>query len=163
MAVSDDPEVLEAIKKLGEHFQTNVNNRYMRDILVRLDVSDSDWRSIERLTSPRQIDDVQGYRLEQLYDGIIALAHFIYTARREAVPAIGNFIPHGASPIVKMAIKTFPANLSSLSEMTYDLYKRARGQDKEASGRERPGQARPGGPMQRRFEELSRVEHYLGK
>jgi len=100
MAAIEDPEILEATKKLAEHFQTNVNNPYVRDILVQLDVSDSDWRSIDRLTSPRQIDDIQGYGLEQLYDGIIALAHFIYAARREAVPAIGNFIPHGASPIV---------------------------------------------------------------
>jgi hypothetical protein len=158
MTAIDDPEVLEAIKRLGEHFQTNANNRYMRDILVRLDVSDSDWRSIERLTSPRQIDSVQGYGIEQLYDGIIALAHFVYSAQREVVPAIGNFIPHGASPIVKMAIKNFPANLSSLSEMTYDLHKRVRGQDKGV-----PGQERPGGLTQRRFEELNRVEHYLGK
>jgi len=59
---------------------------------------------------------------------------------------------------VKMAIKNFPANLSSLSQMVYDLYKRVRGQDKEA-----PGQERPGGLTQRRFEELNRVEHYLGK
>ncbi len=153
MAAIEDPDVLEAIKRLGEHFQTNVNNRYMRDILVQLEVSDSDWRLIERLTSPRQIDEVQGYGLEQLYDGIIALAHFIYTARREAVPVIGNLIHHGASPIVKMAIKNFPANLSSLSQMVYDLYKRVRGQDKESSG----------GPMPRRFEELNRAEHYLGK
>lgn len=155
MAAIKDPEVLEAIKKLGEHFQTNVNNRYMRDIFVQLDVSDSDWRLIERLTSPRQIDDVQGYGLEQLYDGIIALAHFIYAARREAVPSIGNLIHHGTSPIEKMAIKNFPANLSSLSQMVYDLYKRVRGQDKEA-----PGVDAPGG---RYFEELSRMEHYLGK
>lgn len=158
MAAIDDPEVLKAIKRLAEHFHTNVNNPYVRDILVQLDVSDSDWRLIERLTSPRQIDDVQGYGLEQLYDGIIALAHFVYTARSEAVPAIGNSITRGASPIVKMAIKNLPANLSSLAEMVYDLYKRVRGQEKEA-----PGQERPEGPMQRHFEELNRVEHYLGK
>jgi CO dehydrogenase/acetyl-CoA synthase epsilon subunit len=150
MAAIEDPEVLEAIKKLGEHFQTNVNNRYMHDVFVQLDVSDSDWRLIERLTSPRQIDDVQGYGVEQLYDGIISLAHFIYAARREAVPAISNFIHHGTSPIEKMAIKNFPSNLSSLSQMVYDLYKKVRGQANDA-------------PRGRHFEELSRVEHYLGK
>ena len=155
MAAIEDPDVLEAIKRLGEHFQTNVNNRYMRDILVQLEVSDSDWRLIERLTSPRQMDEVQGYGLEQMYDGIIAFAHFIYAARREAVPAISNFIHHGASPIAKMAITNFPANLSTLSQMVYDLYKRVRGGDNESLGVDGLGG--------RRFEELNRVEHYLGK
>jgi hypothetical protein len=150
MAVIDDPETLEAVKRLAEHFQANVNNQHLRDILIQLDVSDSDWRMIERLTSPRQIDDIQGYALEQMYDGIIALAHFVYTARREAVPAISKVIPHEASPIVKMAIKAFPANLATLSDMVLDLYQRIRGQ---------AGDVAPG----RHFEELSRVEHYLEK
>jgi hypothetical protein len=153
MAAIDDPGVLKAITTLGEHFQRNVNNPYVRDILLSLDVSDSDWRMIERLTMPRQIDGIQGYGLEELYDGIVAMARFVYTARRAAVPKIGNFVSQGASPMVKMAIKAFPANLLSFSEMVFDLYKRVRSLDEAASS----------GTMQGRIEELSRVEHYLGK
>jgi hypothetical protein len=148
MEVIDDPEVLEAIKKLAEHFQSNVNNRFLRDILIHLEVSDSDWRMIERLTSPKRIDEIQGYGVEQLYDGIIALARFIYTARREAVPAIANFNPHGASTFMKMAINAFPANLATLSKMVLDLYRKMPDQ---------AGEVVPG----RHFEELGRVEHYL--
>ncbi len=148
MAAIDDREVLEAVKRLAEHFQSNVNNRFLRDILIQLDVSDSDWRMIERMTSPRQIDDMQGYGVEQLYDGIVALAHFVYAARREALPAIAKFNPPGASPIAKMAIKTFPANLDTLSKMVLDLYRRVRDQAGEVTS----GQ---------HFEELDRLEHYL--
>src|SRR5271157_4869208 len=81
-----DPDIFRIIEKIGDHFQNNVSNRFIRKALVVLELQQSEWDRLDNLTSKTEYYKQQGFQFDELYDMVIASAHFIHQARTKMVP-----------------------------------------------------------------------------
>ena len=107
------------VEKLSDQFRY-VNTPQLKESFAGLEVSSDDWRSIERLTAPSEVQVLQGYGLRELYEQILAAARFVYYARKRIASNLP--IPISATLFDKMAIKNFPGNLSIMTEQLCALY-----------------------------------------
>ena len=121
-----EPDILELISKIGEHYRNNINNRFTRKIYTALNFSDADWSYLDRLTNQSDSDRLQGFHLQSLYEQILAAANFIYCVRQEILPGLRSYTGAESEPkdatLAKIAINTLPTNLSIFSDMLNELY-----------------------------------------
>ena len=121
-----DPQIEEAIKKLGVHYRNNIDNKYIKKAFNTLQLDTTTWELIRDLT--KETDYPQEYRLDELYERILALAEFVYKARQNIVPTIRNLVDRSGSLsgndklMQDIAISNFSSNLGILSDLVYDLY-----------------------------------------
>lgn len=124
-----DAQIDEAIKKLGVHYRNNIDNKYIKKAFNVLQVDTTTWELIRDLT--KETDYTQEYRLDELYERILAVAEFVYKARQQIVSNLRNFVDRGGSLsgndklMQDIAISNFSANLGILSDLVYDLYLKA--------------------------------------
>jgi hypothetical protein len=140
-----DGELFRAIERLGEHYRSNINNRYLRKALLTMLIDNRTWERVESFTELAEYVRAQGLQFHEIYEAILALARFIRTARNELLPHLrsilsrsgGTTIDSGGS-VVKdgvlrdMAVSNFPSNLGIMSDMVNDIYMRTVELDKLA-------------------------------
>jgi hypothetical protein len=156
-----NPEIFVAIEKIGEHYRSNISNRFTRRAITTLTLDPGSWTLIESLTERVEDYRYQGYHLDELYSQIIALARFVYQARKQIVPNL-RFLAGTGSPdrvsesdrIFKdMAVNNFGSNLKILADRINELYVKVVEIDKEASG--------PKPPVHSKIPELREIGRYL--
>lgn len=165
MAVKD-PEIYKIVEKIGDHYTTNVNNRFIRKALVTLDLPQSEWEKLDGLTSKSDYFKGQGFQFDELYEMILAAAHFIYKARQNILPNIKSMV--GSNPLHSskggggseqdkilrdMAARNFPVNLQILTDLVNELYVKATHLDKQAHEKKTP--------VYEKIPELKELGHYL--
>ena len=128
-----DKVILELIDTIGEHYRTNLGNRFIRNEFSVLPMDTAVWSLIESVTEKAQYYALQGYHLDELYDRVLALAQFVYHARRELQPQLRARLsarPKGPGPggneriLRDMAVNNFAPNLAILADMVNKLYTR---------------------------------------
>jgi len=123
-----DSEVLRLIERIGEHFRSNISNRYIRPALLHLPLENQVWDMIETLTEKVEQFRYQGFHLDELYRQLAASARFIALARRELVPTLrsrlgsGPRIADSDKVLRDMAINNFASNLKLFADMLNELY-----------------------------------------
>lgn len=148
MAIKD-PDIYRLVEKIGDHYKTNVNNRFVRKAIVVLELAQGEWDKLDNLTTKSDYYKAQGFQFDELYEMILAAAHFIYQARQKLLPNIRNMIGGSSSPgmggaaeqdkvLRDMAAKNFPVNLEILSDMVNELYIKTTSLDREAHGKKPP-------------------------
>jgi hypothetical protein len=152
-----DPDIFRIVERIGDHYQNNVSNRFIRKALVVLDLQQSDWDRLENLTSKSQYYRQQGFQFDELYEMVIACAHFISHARSQMLPNLKAILAQGSTEQEKilreMAARNFPVNLAILSDLINELYLKTAGLDKAAHGK--------GQPVYEKIPELKELGHYL--
>ena len=152
-----DPDIFRIMEKIGDHFQNNVSNRFIRKALVVLELPQSEWDRLENLTSKSEYYKQQGFQFDELYEMVIAAAHFIHQARTKMVPNLKSMIAQGAGDADRvlrdMAAQNFPVNLAILSDLINELYMRTTSLDREAHEKKRP--------VYERIPELKEIGRYL--
>jgi hypothetical protein len=142
-----NPELFSLIETIAQHYQTNIANRFTRRALSTMTLDAGSWGLIEQLTEKVENYRYQGYHLDELYIQILALARFIYQARRQVAPNLKFMAAstHGLAKISDsdrvfrdMAVNNFSSNLKILADYVNDLYLKAVSLDKEASGGKQP-------------------------
>lgn len=134
-----DPEVVRLIERLGEHYRTNISNRYIRPALLLLPMDNQSWDLIENLTEKSELYRYQGFHLDELYRQIAAAARFTSSARRELAPSLrarlgGSSHSADADKVLRdMAINNFSSNLKLFADLLNELYLKLVGLDKEAA------------------------------
>jgi hypothetical protein len=122
-----DSGIIQMVTQLGEHYRTNIDNRFVRPALLQLSLDKNVWDSIEALTKNSQAV-YQGFALEQLYREIAAAAKLVYLARRDLAPNLRNRISSmgggaGSDRVLRdMAVNNFRPNLNVFAEMLNKLY-----------------------------------------
>ncbi|MDR3336840.1 MAG: hypothetical protein LBT16_06515 [Treponema sp.] len=121
------------VTQLGEHYRTNIDNRFVRPALLQLSLDKNVWDSIDALTKNSQTV-YQGFALEQLYREIAAAAKLVYLARRDLAPNLRNRINSlggaGFDRVLRdMAVNNFRPNLNVFAEMLNKLYTTLVGMD----------------------------------
>ncbi len=163
MAVKDN-DTLSLIDRIGEHFRTNLNNRYVRQAYTVMPLDPGTWTLIEAITEKAEHYAGQGYTYQELYERIIALARFVYHARREVQPHLRSIlgrstgyrnVPTSQNDRVlrDISVNNFPSNLNILADLIDRLYQHVAMQDQK----EHKNHA----PIYRSIRELSELGRYL--
>jgi hypothetical protein len=157
-----NPEIFSLIESIGEHYRTNISNRFTRRALSSMSLDPGTWSLIEELTEKVDNYRYQGYHLDELYVQILALARFVYQAKREIAPNLRYTASSGATGsqasesdrvFRDMAVHNFLPNLTILADKINELYVKVAAIDKAAAG-QRP-------PIYSQMAELHEIGRYL--
>jgi hypothetical protein len=122
-----DVQIVQLVERIGEHYRSNITNRFIRPILLQLPLEKQNWDLLEVLTDKVDNFRYQGFLLDELYREIVAAARFVALARKEIVPTLKKRIEkNGAGESDKvlqdMAVNAFGSNLQLFAELVYELY-----------------------------------------
>jgi hypothetical protein len=131
------------IERVGEHYKTNISNRYIRPALLQLQLDKTTWDNIEDLTEKFEHYRYEGFHLDELYRQIVSTARFIAATRREVAPSLRYRLSDGGSSgpdrvLRDMAVNTFSANLELFAKLLCELYNRVKNLDAVHSNDKRP-------------------------
>jgi len=138
-----DAQVMRLIERIGEHYRTNISNRFIRPALLQLSLDKMTWTHIETLTEKIEQFRYQGLQLDELYRQVASVARFIAATRREVAPVLRQRLSGertaGADRVLKdMVVNAFSANLTLLAEMVGELYERLKEIDVTTTKDKRP-------------------------
>ncbi|MCL2806158.1 MAG: hypothetical protein FWD26_09480 [Treponema sp.] len=121
-----DAHIIRQIELIGEHYRTNISNRFLRPLLLQLQLDKNTWDQIELLTEKVELFRYQGFHLDELYRQIYACARFVETARNNIIPNLRSklsHIPNGPDKILRdMAASNFGSNLQVFADNLNELY-----------------------------------------
>ena len=119
-----DASITRLIERIGEHYRSNISNRFIRPALLQLPFDNQSWDLMEDLTEK---PPAQAIHLDELYREIIAAAHFVAVVRRELVPGLRNRIgradPAAPDKVLRdMAVNNFASNLQVFADLVNELF-----------------------------------------
>jgi len=121
-----EPAVIRLIEQIGEHYRANISNRFLRPLLLQLQLDKQTWDQIELLTEKVELFRYQGFHYDELYRQICACARFVEAARNTIVPTIKaklGALPGGPDKILRdMAANNFGSNLQVFADNLNELY-----------------------------------------
>jgi len=137
-----DPDIYRIVEKIGDHFTTNVSNRFVRKALMVLELAQAEWDRLENLTAKTDYYKQQGFTFDELYEMVLAAAHFIHEARKKLLPNIRGMMGAGSSDqdrvLRDMAAQNFGVNLAIFSDLVNELYQKTAAIDKATHEKKRP-------------------------
>ena len=119
-----DPHIIRLIEQIGEHYRTNISNRFLRPVLLQIQIDKNTWDLIEVLTEKMELYRYQGFHLDELYRQIAACARFIEIARNKTtIKSKLIALPESRDKILReMAVSNFASNLKVFSDLLNELY-----------------------------------------
>jgi len=131
-----DLQTISIIERLAEHFESSINNSYVRNALISMDLPPNIRLAMQPLTEKVDTYKLHGYRFDEIYSGILALATYIYKVRKEVYPYLKNSLSGKASGDEKilqlLAVDNLKTNMSVLADDVSDLYMKVVQLDKES-------------------------------
>jgi hypothetical protein len=122
-----DPQVIRLIDRIGQHYRSNIANRFIRPFLLLLPIDNTAWNTIEDFMEKESRFSYQGVELEDLYRQIAAAAQFVFLARRD-MPSIrsrqdtGHSLSEPDRVLREMTLNNLNSNLKVLADLLYELY-----------------------------------------
>jgi hypothetical protein len=122
-----DYDIFDMLDEVRKHYRSNMSNTFIRSALLSMDMPYDQRNYIENITEKLEMYKNQGYKFEELYNGIYSISVFIYKARIEVIPGLkGSNLLKDASASEKvlagMAADNLKANLNILSDRVNELY-----------------------------------------
>jgi hypothetical protein len=121
-----DAQIIRLIERIGEHYRTNISNRFIRPALLQLPLDKQSWDLLDILTEKVEQYRYQGFMLDELYRQIAASARFVAAARRELTPGLRNRLSGDSSSpdrvLRDMAVNNFASNLQLFADLVNELY-----------------------------------------
>ena len=137
-----DAQVIRLIEYIGEHYRSNISNRFLRPLLLQLQLDKDTWDQIELLTEKLEIFRYQGFHYDELYRQIYACACFVEAARNNIIPNLRyklSSLPSGSDKILReMAASNFNSNLKVFADNLNELFVTLVSMDKNAVQKNRP-------------------------
>ncbi|TFG59463.1 MAG: hypothetical protein E4H36_13775 [Spirochaetales bacterium] len=163
--VLTDGDVINAIKKLGEHYRKNISNKYIRKGFNTMQIDLHAWELIDDLA--KETTFFGDYRFDELYERILAMAEFVSKAKKQLLPNIRTLVVSASDSAISrsgsltanekllrdIAVSNFPANLAILADLVNDLYVKVVEYDRKTHG--------PSEAAYNRMQELSRIGELL--
>ena len=121
-----DPRIIRLIEQIGEHYRSNISNRFIRPALLQLPMDKMTWDQIEILTEKIEQFRYQGFHIDELYRQISAAARFVFVCRRELVPGLRNRLGSSQASsdrvLRDMAVNNFGSNLQLFADLLNELF-----------------------------------------
>jgi hypothetical protein len=137
-----DPDIYRIVEKVGDHYTNNVANRFIRKALMILELQQAEWDRLDNLTAKSEYYKQQGFQFDELYEMVLAAAHFIHEARVKMLPNIRGMLGAGSNDqervLRDMAAQNFGVNLKILADLVNELYLKTTSLDKAAHEKKRP-------------------------
>jgi len=137
-----DAHILRLIQRIGEHYRSNISNRFLRPIILQMQLDKTTWDQIELLTEKTDLIIDNGVHLDDLYKQIAACARFVELARNNLSPTLRtklNAIPGSHDKTLRnMAANNFISNLKVFSDLLHELYMNLVELDKAHCGKGKP-------------------------
>jgi hypothetical protein len=120
-----DPRILRLIDRIGEHYRSNVANRFIRPALLQLSIDKQAWSLIDVLME--KADAYQGYELDDLYRQLAAAADLVFQCRTILIPGLRTRqnigVVSGPDKVLRdMAMSNFTSNLKVLADLLNELF-----------------------------------------
>jgi hypothetical protein len=118
-----DASIIRLIERIGEHYRSNISNRFIRPALLQLPLDNQSWDILEDLTERQTHAD-----LSELYRQIIAAANFVSIVRRDLVPGLRSRVNRGGDfsgsdrVLRDMAVNNFSSNLQVFADLVNELF-----------------------------------------
>jgi len=129
-------QTIAVIERLAEHFKSSINNSYVRTALISMDLPPNTRLAMQPLTEKVESFKLHGYRFDELYAGILALATYIYKVRKDVYPylrgSLSGKAPGDEKILQMLAVDNLKTNMSVLADDVSDLYMRVVQLDKES-------------------------------
>jgi hypothetical protein len=136
-----DAQVIRLVERIGEHYRANISTRFLRPVLLQLQIDKTVWDQVELLTEKTEMFNYHGFHLDELYRQIAASARFVEVARN-GIPSLRgkiNIVNDGPEKTIReMAASNFIANLQVFADLLNDLYAILVDLDKTDSGKNPP-------------------------
>jgi hypothetical protein len=122
-----DVQIVQLVERIGEHYRSNITNRFVRPILLQLPLEKQNWDLLEVFTEKVDQFRYQGFLLDELYREIVAAARFIALVRKEIVPTLKKRIEKSGvaesdKVLQDMAVNAFGSNIQLFADLVYELY-----------------------------------------
>jgi len=122
-----DAHIVRLVERIGEHYRSNISNRFIRPALLQLPLEKQSWDLIEVLTEKIEQYRYQGFYMDELYRQIVAASRFVAITRRELVPSLRLRFNANASAgpdkvLRDMAVNNFGSNLQVFADLVNELY-----------------------------------------
>jgi hypothetical protein len=122
-----DAYIIRLIERIGDHYRTNIANRYIRPVLLQIPLEKQSWDMIEVLTEKVEQYRYQGFHLDELYRQIAAAARFVSLTRQNVVPGLrshsGTVSYTGPDKVLRdMALNNFASNLQLFADLVNELF-----------------------------------------
>jgi|GEM_PF-1295638 len=127
-------EIKQVINEIRNHFETNLNNKYVKNILLKLDMSLDVRHNMNIILDYKTLYFDSKGTIDDIYSSIKAITQFIKEIRIRVLPNIysytGNsfFTSSGTKDpndniLFQMAVKNYPMNIKLLAKLTLNLLK----------------------------------------
>ncbi|MDR2702580.1 MAG: hypothetical protein LBB72_09125 [Spirochaetaceae bacterium] len=118
-----DATISRLIERIGEHYRSNITNRFVRPALLQLSFDNQSWALMEDLTEKESSPTIH---LEEVYRQITAAARFVAVVRRD-LPDLRSRVsradPSAPDKVLReMAVKNFGANLQVFADLVNELF-----------------------------------------
>jgi hypothetical protein len=137
-----DPQIIRLIEQLGDHYRSNISNRFLRPILLQLPLDSQEWSLIEILMERGDQFRYQGYQLDDLYHQLAAASNLVYFARSNLASGIQykqDRMTAGPDKVLQaMAVNNFASNLRILADLLNELFLKLADADKILSNGRKP-------------------------
>lgn len=147
--------VLDCVEKVSDQYSTFLGNGFIRSAMASVEVPYQYRVAFDLLVLSNEGYRQDGYSFDDLYLGIIGLAHFVYLARTVVFPNLQKKVYRGGSSdniLERMATDNMLANLGALSDRVSELYVYVVDLDKRTNPRR---------PYQKSYPELQQVGQLL--
>jgi hypothetical protein len=139
--MANQNEIIKKIDDIKKHFDKNLNNKYVKNILLRLDLSNETKHSMGLLLDYKNIYFDSKGTIEDIYHSIKAIAFTLREVQIKAIPNLGSFSyesfftsanhDNNDKILFQMAIKNYPMNVKILAKMSLELLKMVIQYDRE--------------------------------
>jgi len=155
--VIKDGNLYGLIDDIGTHYRNNIRSRVLRKALATLPLGKDSWERIDRLTNFPDLLRIQGYRIEDLYEDILAVSNLVSRLKRDVVPNLRQLVNDatlsGSDKILQsMAASNFPVNVRILADKVNELYLKLIEADKKEN---------PASPFYKKLPELAKIGQLL--
>ncbi len=127
-------EIKRLIGELKTHFDSNLNNKYVKNILLKLDIPLDIRHNMSTLLDYKTLYFDSKGSIDDMYSNIKAITYFIKEIKFKVFPNIYNytgttFFAAGSSKdpndkiLFQMAVKNYTMNIKMFGKITYNLLK----------------------------------------
>jgi len=134
-----DASVTRLIERIGEHYRSNISNRFIRPALLQLLFDNQSWDLMEELTEKIPSPTIH---LDEIYRQISAAARFVSIVRHD-LPDIRSRVirmdPGSQDRVLReMAVNNLGSNLQVFADLLNELFIKLVEKDKALSRKHAP-------------------------
>ncbi|MEE1289629.1 MAG: hypothetical protein UHW86_01215, partial [Spirochaetota bacterium] len=122
-------EIKNKITEIRKHYDSNLNNNYLKGLNARLEVAPVLQRQIGYLLNQEIVYVDSRGAISDLYSSIYALLTYVTDLNKEIIPMLKSYADqntknyHGNEGILfQMAVKNYPMNLNLFTGMLKSLF-----------------------------------------